>query len=260
MGELLTFRPKTPHDSFDANGIFGGILADVVATARAINIDVRRPLVLATSTDVAPTPAARPTDGTHMIFAGPGLSMFCNYWGKVVARIATALGHLDSPAATPTTRGEIERTARIDPSAVLLATKLAPSTTRAARRSSVSEWWKTSQRSAASGGSWCVPWSCSPSHTGTDTACLRNVRPRSPAGRSRRRTSASSSRATPSAERSLCTGVRACRTGRRSPARRLSSSCGRVNFAPRSRASSARVRSRSGRRAIPRPPAHPTNR
>lgn len=122
---LLAFHPMTPHEEFFSQGIFRGIIDDVHATARAIGVEVRRPIVFATSTDVAPTPAARPTDGSHMIFAGPGLSMFCNYWGKVIARIATTLARLDPAAVTPPTRSDIERAAMHDPMVVLLAIKLA---------------------------------------------------------------------------------------------------------------------------------------
>lgn len=62
-----------------------------------MKLALTRPVHLVTSTDLSPSPVARPSAHEHLLFVGPGTLLCCNYWSKVyssalaeVAKFATS--------------------------------------------------------------------------------------------------------------------------------------------------------------------------
>ena len=119
-----TFEPKTGFDSPYTEAIFAPILEEVSRAAEQIGIRVQRPMRIVTSTDVAASPAARPTEGPHFLFIGLGTSSFCNYWAKVFTAVVKAMAK-DNPLRQFTHTEQIEAVLKLDPSGVLLALRLA---------------------------------------------------------------------------------------------------------------------------------------
>jgi hypothetical protein len=88
---IARYTPRSAFDSVSASAIFEPILDRVLAAAQELNLAPERLVVFANSTDVSVSAAARPSSAEHLLFAGVGTYAFCNYWAKVLARIASAL-------------------------------------------------------------------------------------------------------------------------------------------------------------------------
>lgn len=103
---------------------FGSRLVDVKRAADLVGIKTNGDVRLATSTDISPSPCSLPTTGDHLIFAGLGTSLYCNYWSKAITAIVTAIQPvlgLDRILVS----ADIRRVFEADPSGIILATRLA---------------------------------------------------------------------------------------------------------------------------------------
>ncbi|MBW4040062.1 MAG: hypothetical protein HIU91_14590 [Acidobacteria bacterium] len=126
---LALFDPKkAPYDTkFELPTTiadFGSRLADVKRAADLLGIKTNGNILLATSTDISPSPSSLPTTGDHLIFAGLGTSLYCNYWSKAITAIVTAIQPvlgLDRVLVS----ADIRRVFEADPSGIILAARLA---------------------------------------------------------------------------------------------------------------------------------------
>jgi len=123
---LHTFQPKTAFDSPQTQAIFQPILEKVKGAAEEINVRVRRPIEIVTSTSVGASAATIPTgaDGPHFLFVGLGTSSFCNYWAKAFTAIVKALAR-PNPWYRFTRAEDVAAVLRFDPSGIVLAGRLA---------------------------------------------------------------------------------------------------------------------------------------
>lgn len=121
--KLAQYAPRSVFDSFTATAIFGHILERVLDAAREANLAPHRPILFANSTDVSASAAARPSSGEHLLFAGVGTYAFCNYWAKIVARIASAF-HAKFGGST-ITADRLREVFSTDPRLAIDAVKLA---------------------------------------------------------------------------------------------------------------------------------------
>jgi len=87
INDINGFTPRTQFDIPFARYVFQPILDNVAAIAQQLGYRLRLPLRIENSTDVSITPASRPSQDNHLIFAGVGTSSFCNAWAKVYAAI-----------------------------------------------------------------------------------------------------------------------------------------------------------------------------
>ena len=94
-----SYTPPGPYDVSSTKAIFQPILEAVAASAKSIGMRPTRRVDLVTSTDVSPTPFARPTTDTHQLFIGSGTSAFCNYWAKAYTAVVQSIG-MSCPADT----------------------------------------------------------------------------------------------------------------------------------------------------------------
>lgn len=118
------FRPDTRFESFSAHGIFEPLLKEILETAKSLGLPPKRPVVLATSTDLSATPASRPSSADHLLFAGLGTYNFCNYWAKAFTSLIMAIAASgDHPV--PITRETIRTAVTKQPETMLTAVKLA---------------------------------------------------------------------------------------------------------------------------------------
>jgi hypothetical protein len=78
-----SFVPRTKFDSYHSQAIFREIQKEVETILADMQLALTRPVHLVTSTDLSPSPVARPSDHEHLLFVGPGTLLFCNYWSKV---------------------------------------------------------------------------------------------------------------------------------------------------------------------------------
>jgi hypothetical protein len=121
---IRSFEAKTEFDSPCTEATFAPILKEVNLAAEQIGIRVKRPIHIVTSTNVAPSPAIRPTKGPHFLFIGLGTSSFCNYWAKAFAAVVKAIAK-DNPDQQFTNIEQIQGALKPDPSGVILAARLA---------------------------------------------------------------------------------------------------------------------------------------
>lgn len=85
--QLAAFSPSSSFDSFSAQAIFNPLLESVLRAAQTVHCAPQREIIFANSTDIAPSPAVRPSPDKHLLFVGAGTFAFCNYWAKAVAEI-----------------------------------------------------------------------------------------------------------------------------------------------------------------------------
>lgn len=83
------FKPTGPYDSASARAIFEPLMDRVVEAAKAAGFRTSRAVTLHVSPAIEATPYTISTDAAHVIFAGPGTYMFCNYWGKIFTSLIT---------------------------------------------------------------------------------------------------------------------------------------------------------------------------
>lgn len=118
------FKPMTAYDSLQTELVFRPILESVKLAASEINIHLRSPVLIVTSTSVTASPASRPSASAHLLFVGLGISSFCNYWAKAFTAVVKALAK-DDPFRRFSTPEEVHAALRADPSGVVLAARLA---------------------------------------------------------------------------------------------------------------------------------------
>lgn len=80
---FLTHLDQTKYDSVFTHQIFTPILAKALEASTKLGYPIQRPVVLANSPSIEPTPAVVPSTDRHMLFVGQGTYSFCNYWAKV---------------------------------------------------------------------------------------------------------------------------------------------------------------------------------
>ncbi len=120
------FRPQTPFDSVHSQEIFAPILSEIAALATEGGMRVESPVHLHDSTDLAPSPMSLPSAERHLILAGKGTFAFCNYWGKVIARLADRLASdRHGRAKEPATTSDVLMSLRADAGLLALACRLA---------------------------------------------------------------------------------------------------------------------------------------
>lgn len=119
-----TFQPTTAFDSPETQAIFAPILEKVKRAGEEINLRVHRSIQIVTSTNISPSPVARPAEGPHFLFIGLGTSSFCNYWAKAFTAIVKVL-EKQNLARRFACAEEVESALRSDPSGVVLAVRLA---------------------------------------------------------------------------------------------------------------------------------------
>lgn len=93
------YRAKNEFDSFHAAQIFEPVLADVSEACARMGVGPKRSVIHANSPATTVTPTARPSsEAEHLLFAGAGTFAFCNYWGKAIADLVTALVEITGQA------------------------------------------------------------------------------------------------------------------------------------------------------------------
>lgn len=97
------------HESVLAREIFSPLLAEATSICERMGTKPNGPVVLASSPGMEPSAAAWPSDGTHVLFAGQGTYVFCNYWSKV---FISALSTLQSLKRRECTRANLTRLLR----------------------------------------------------------------------------------------------------------------------------------------------------
>jgi len=83
--DILSHRDQTSHDFFYTHQIFSPLLEKTLNICKQAGLSPVRPVVLANSPNVEPSPAAWPSTHSHILFIGPGTYSFCNYWAKVIS-------------------------------------------------------------------------------------------------------------------------------------------------------------------------------
>lgn len=89
---FLSREPPRPsrYESTIARAIFTPLLKEVLAQAKEVNLGIKRGIIFANATNAGPGAMSVPSTHEHLLFAGAGTYMFCNYWAKVVANVALA--------------------------------------------------------------------------------------------------------------------------------------------------------------------------
>ena len=124
--ERLTagFEPSTRFDLPFTTQIFEPCLRKIEQAAKKIGLKPTRPVHLATSTGIGPSPLARPSSGSHLLFIGLGTSVFCNYWAKAYTAVVKAIAHHD-PKTRVVSPDDLKPALASDPSGIALAGRLA---------------------------------------------------------------------------------------------------------------------------------------
>jgi hypothetical protein len=118
------FLPSTRFESSSAHAIFASLLKEILEAAKSLNLPPKRPVILATSTDLSATPASRPSSADHLLFAGLGTYSFCNYWAKAFTGLIKAIVASGNPPV-PITRETIRVAVTKQQETMLTVVKLA---------------------------------------------------------------------------------------------------------------------------------------
>jgi hypothetical protein len=118
------FKPSSQFDSPFTNQIFEPYLKKIQATAKRIGLKPIRPVQLANSTEIGPSPVARPSDSSHLLFIGFGTSTFCNYWAKAHTAIVKAIAR-HNPKTVINKPDDLDPVFAADPSGIILSGRFA---------------------------------------------------------------------------------------------------------------------------------------
>lgn len=117
------FQPKTKFELPYTSAIFSPLFEQVRLAAANLGLKPIRDVNIATSTEIAATPLARPSEGPHILLIGLGTSSFCNYWAKALTFVIKGLARTD-PTRVVQSIEDLKVVFAHDPSGLVLAVKL----------------------------------------------------------------------------------------------------------------------------------------
>lgn len=117
------FQPKTKFELPYTSAIFSPLFEQVRLAAVNLGLKPIRDVNIATSTEIAPTPLARPSEGPHILLIGLGTSSFCNYWAKALTFVIKGLARI-KPTRIVHSIEDLKVVFGHDPSGLVLAVKL----------------------------------------------------------------------------------------------------------------------------------------
>ena len=120
--DATSFQPVLKYDSYTARNIFQPVLDALLSNVKGDKLEVRLPVHLVPSTDLAATPVTRSSDGLHMLFVGNGTSSFCNYWAKAFAWLSITCARIHTG---PMTDEFMKLALALDSGSIELSVKLA---------------------------------------------------------------------------------------------------------------------------------------
>lgn len=101
--QLAAYTPETEYDSFNSRTLFSPFVTLFNGYLKASGLELRSPVIFANAPAAAMSPLSRSTDGAHLLFAGRGLLLFCNYWGKAFADLSLQMAKRHESPYDPTT-------------------------------------------------------------------------------------------------------------------------------------------------------------
>jgi len=121
---MLSFKPDSAYDNYFSKTFYTSKVDQIKKTAKKIGIELQREIIIENSTCISPSPSARPSEGAHILFAGPGTMAFCNYWAKGISSLAMGISYtLKGKRAE--SKESVNDCFKANPAPVILCSKLA---------------------------------------------------------------------------------------------------------------------------------------
>lgn len=93
---VLAHKSQYEYDDFFSKLIFEPLVLKALGICKEGGFPLNNPIKLVDSPAFEPSPAALPSSSEHLLFAGQGTYVFCNYWSKIFSSAVAEVSSLSS--------------------------------------------------------------------------------------------------------------------------------------------------------------------